>query len=177
MAEAAAKLEPPKEVKLKEVKDWTIAGKPLKRLDTLDKLTGKMTYGMDIKMPNMLVATIKDAPVRGATVKSFDAAKVTGMAGVKKVVAVGDSAVAVVADTFWHAKQAMDALPIVYNETPNSKVSSATIAADAQGRPRCRDTPSWATRPATPSRRSQARPASTRPTTATPTRTTPPWSR
>src|SRR5438552_727720 len=128
VAEAAAKLEPPKDIKLKEVKDWTVAGKPLKRLDTLDKLTGKMTYGMDIKMPNMLVATIKDAPVRGATVKSFDAAKVASMAGVKKVVAVGDSAVAVVADTFWNAKQAMDALPIVYNDTPNAKVSSATIA-------------------------------------------------
>src|SRR5882724_1074553 len=71
VAEAAAKIEPPKDVKLKDVKDWTIAGKPLKRLDTLNKLTGKMTYGMDIKMPNMLVATIKDAPVRGATVKSF----------------------------------------------------------------------------------------------------------
>src|SRR6185295_12994989 len=125
VAEAAAKLEPPKEVKLKDMKDWTIAGKGLKRLD---KLTGKMTYGIDIKMPNMLVATIKDAPVRGAKVKSFDAAKVMGMAGVKKVVAVGDSAVAVVADTFWNAKQAMDALPIVYNDTPNSKVSSATIA-------------------------------------------------
>src|SRR5712672_526581 len=128
VAEAAAKLEPPKDVKLKDVKDWTVAGKPLKRLDTLNKLTGKMTYGLDIKMPNMLVATIKDAPVRGATVKSFDAAKVAGMAGVKKVVAVGDSAVAIVADTFWHAKQAIDALPIVYNETPNTKVSSATIA-------------------------------------------------
>ncbi len=128
VAEAAAKLDPPKEVKLKDVKDWTIAGKPVKRLDTLDKLTGKMTYGMDIKMPNMLVATIKDAPVRGAKVKSFDAAKVQNMAGVKKVVAVGDSAVAVIADTFWHAKQAMDALPIAYEDTPNTKVSSATIA-------------------------------------------------
>jgi isoquinoline 1-oxidoreductase subunit beta len=128
VAEAAAKLEPPKDIKLKDVKDWTIAGKPLKRLDTLDKLTGKMTYGLDIKMPNMLVATIKDAPVRGATVKSFDAARAQGMPGVKKVVAVGDSAVAVIADTFWHAKQAMDAVSIVYNDTPNSKVSSATIA-------------------------------------------------
>src|SRR5882762_747516 len=128
VAEAAAKLEPPKEVKLKEVKDWTVAGKPLKRLDTLDKLTGKMTYGIDIKMPNMLVATIKDAPVRGAKVKSFDAAKIQGMAGVKKVVAVGDSAVAVIADTFWHAKTAMDALPIVYDETPNSKISTASFA-------------------------------------------------
>src|SRR5438309_1626044 len=75
VAEAAAKLEPPKDIKLKEVKDWTVAGKPLKRLDTPDKLTGKMTYGLDLKMPNMLIATIKDAPVRGATVKSFDAAK------------------------------------------------------------------------------------------------------
>jgi isoquinoline 1-oxidoreductase beta subunit len=128
VADAAGKLEPPKDVKLKDVKDWTIAGKPLKRVDTLDKLTGKMTYGLDIKMPNMVVATIKDAPVRGAKVNSFDAAKVQGMKGVKKVVAVGDSAVAVIADTFWHAKQAMDSLPISYEDTPNSKVSSATIA-------------------------------------------------
>jgi isoquinoline 1-oxidoreductase beta subunit len=128
VADAAAKIEPPKDVKLKDVKDWTIAGKPLKRLDTLDKLTGKMTYGIDIKMPNMVVATIRDAPVRGNKVKSFDAAKVEKMAGVKKVVPVGDTAVAVVADTFWHAKTAMDALPIVWEETPNNKVSSATIA-------------------------------------------------
>ena len=129
VAEAAAKLEPPKDVKLKDVKDWTIAGKGLKRLDTRDKLTGKMTYGMDIKMPNMLVATIKDTPVRGAKVKSFDAAKVMSMAGVKKVVPVGDGAVAVIADTFWHAKKAMDALPITYEETPNSKISTASFAA------------------------------------------------
>src|SRR5258705_1267805 len=126
VAEAAAKLEPPKDVKLKEVKDWTVAGKPLKRLDTLNKLTGKMTYGMDIKMPNMLVATIKDAPVLGATVKSFDAAKVAGMAGVKKVVAVGDSAVAVVPHTFLEAQPAMDAPPIVFHENPNTKSSNAT---------------------------------------------------
>jgi isoquinoline 1-oxidoreductase beta subunit len=128
VAEAAAKLEPPKDVALKDAKDWTIAGKPLKRLDTPDKLTGKMTYGIDIKMRNMLIATIKDAPVPGAAVKSFDAAKVQGMKGVKKVVQVGDSAVAVIADSFWHAKLAMDALPIVWEETANSKVSSASIA-------------------------------------------------
>src|SRR5262245_33466223 len=95
VAEAAAKLEPPKDVKLKDVKDWTIAGKPVKRLDTLDKLTGKTTYGIDIKMPNMLIATVRDAPVRGAKVKSFDAARVQNMPGVRKVVPVGDSAVAV----------------------------------------------------------------------------------
>ena len=128
VAEAAAKLEPPKDVKLKDVKDWKIAGKGLKRLDTYDKLTGKQVYGIDIKMPNMLIATITDCPVNGGTVKSFDAAKVAGIAGVKKVVQVGDSGVAVIADTFWHARTALMALPIIWDEGENARASSATIA-------------------------------------------------
>lgn len=128
VAEAAAKLEPPADVKLKDPKDWTIAGKGLKRLDTSDKTTGKMVYGIDVKLPGMLNAAIKDCPVFGGKVKSFDEAKVAGMKGVKKVVQVGDSAVAVVADTWWHAKTALDALPIVWDEGPNAKVSSETIA-------------------------------------------------
>ena len=128
VAEAAAKLEPPTEIKLKDPKDWKIAGKPLKRLDTADKITGKMMYGIDVKLPGMLNAAIKDCPVFGGKVKSFDAAKVAGMKGVKKVVQVGDTAVAVVADTWWQAKTALDALPIVWDEGPNAKVSSATIA-------------------------------------------------
>ena len=128
VAEAAAKLEPPKDVKLKDPKDWKIAGKPLKRLDTADKLTGKQVYGVDLKLPGMLTAAIKDCPVHGGKVKSFDAAKVAGMPGVKKVVQVGDTGVAVVADTWWQAKTALDALPIVWDEGENAKVSSATIA-------------------------------------------------
>ena len=128
VAEAAAKIEPPKGIKLKDVKDWKVAGKGVKRLDTYDKLIGKMTYGIDLKMPGMLIATIKDSPVPGGKVKSFDAAKVASMAGVKKVVPVGDSGVAVVADTYWHARKAMDALPIVWDPGENAKVSSATIA-------------------------------------------------
>ena len=128
VAEAAAKLEPPKDVKLKDPKDWKIAGKSVKRLDTADKVTGKQVYGFDLKLPGMLTATIKDCPVTGGKVKSFDAAKVTGMKGVKKVVQVGDTAVAVVADTFWQAKTALDALPIVWDEGENKKVSSETIA-------------------------------------------------
>jgi isoquinoline 1-oxidoreductase beta subunit len=128
VAEAAAKLEPPTEIKLKDPKDWKIAGKPLKRLDTADKITGKMMYGIDVKLPGMLNAAIKDCPVFGGKVKSFDPAKVAGMKGVKKVVQVGDTAVAVVADTWWQAKTALDALPIVWDEGPNAKVSSATIA-------------------------------------------------
>jgi isoquinoline 1-oxidoreductase beta subunit len=129
VAEAAAKLEPPKDIKLKDVKDWKIAGKPVKRLDTLDKLTGKQVYGVDFKMPGMLIATIRDTPVNGGKVKSFDAAKVSGMPGVKKVVQVGDSGVAVIADTFWHAKTAIAALPIEWDSGENAKASSATIAA------------------------------------------------
>ncbi|MGY4568842.1 isoquinoline 1-oxidoreductase beta subunit [Bradyrhizobium sp. USDA 3256] len=128
VAEAAAKLEPPADVKLKDPKDWTIAGKGLKRLDTVDKTTGKMVYGIDVKLPGMLNAAIKDCPVFGGKVKSFDEAKIAGMKGVKKVVQVGDTAVAVVADTWWHAKTALDALPIVWDEGPNAKVSSETIA-------------------------------------------------
>ena len=128
VALAAAKIEPPKDIKLKDPKDWKIAGKPLKRLDTLDKLTGKQVYGADLKLPGMLNAAIKESPVQGGKIKSFDAAKVANMAGVKKVVQVGDSGVAVVADTWWHAKNALDALPIVWEEGPNNKVSSASIA-------------------------------------------------
>jgi isoquinoline 1-oxidoreductase subunit beta len=128
VAEAAAKLEPPKEVKLKDPKDWKIAGKPLKRLDTADKVTGQTVYSIDVKQPGMLNAAIKESPVFGGKVKSFDADKVAGMKGVKKVVQVGDSAVAVVADTWWQAKTALAALPIVWDEGPNAEVSSASIA-------------------------------------------------
>src|SRR5947209_8635654 len=128
VAEAAAKLEPPKDVALKDPKAWTIAGQPLKRLDTVDKVTGKMMYGADVKLPNMLSAAIKDCPVFGGKLASFDDSKIKGMKGVKHVLKVGDTAVAVVADTWWQAKVALDALPIKWHEGPNAKVSSATIA-------------------------------------------------
>jgi len=128
VADAAAKVEPPKDIKLKDVKDWKIAGKGVKRLDTYNKLIGKQTYGIDIKMPGMLIATIKACPVNGGKLKSFDAAKVTGMPGVKKVVSVDGNAVAVVADTFWHAKTAVDNLPIEWDLGDDAKQSSATIA-------------------------------------------------
>jgi isoquinoline 1-oxidoreductase subunit beta len=128
VAEAAARLEPPADVKLKDPKDWKIAGKALKRLDTVDKTTGAMVYGIDVKLPGMLNAAIKDCPVFGGKLKSYDEAKIANMKGVKKVVRVGDSAVAVVADTWWHAKTALEALPIVWDEGDNAKVSSETIA-------------------------------------------------
>ncbi len=127
VAEAAAKLQPPRDVTLKDPKDWTIAGKSLKRLDTVDKTTGKMVYGIDVKLPGMLNAAIKACPVFGGKLKSFDEASIAGAKGVKKVVKVGDYAVAVVADTWWHAKSALDALKVVWDEGDNATVTSESI--------------------------------------------------
>jgi isoquinoline 1-oxidoreductase beta subunit len=131
VATAATKVEPPdpKSLTLKDPKVWKIAGKPMKRLDTLDKLTGKQKYSADTQLPGMLNAAIKACPVRGGKIVSFDAAKVKDMKGVKNVVQVGDNAVAVVADTWWHAKTALDALPVTWDEGEGAKVSSATIEA------------------------------------------------
>ena len=128
VAAEAAKLPVPTEIKLKDPKDWKVIGQPKNRLDTYqDKVTGKQVYGIDLQFPGMLVANIRECPVFGGKVKSFDASKATAMKGVKKVLQVGDSAVAVVADTFWVAKNAMDVVDIVWDEGPNAKVSSATI--------------------------------------------------
>jgi isoquinoline 1-oxidoreductase beta subunit len=131
VAAAASKVAPPdqKAIKLKDPKTWTIAGKPLKRLDTADKLNGSKVYAIDVKLPGMLCAAVKDCPVYGGKLVSFDDAKVKGMSGVKKVVRVNDSTVAVVADTWWRAKTALEALPIVWDEGKNGNVSSTTIAA------------------------------------------------
>jgi isoquinoline 1-oxidoreductase beta subunit len=130
LAAAAAKLEPPdpKAIKLKDPKDWKIAGKPVKRIDTADKLDGSKIYAIDIQLPSMLCAAIKDSPVFGGKVASYDEAKIASRPGVHKVVKVKDTAVAVVADTWWRAKTALDALPIVWDEGPNASVSSASIA-------------------------------------------------
>jgi isoquinoline 1-oxidoreductase beta subunit len=128
VAAAAAKLPPPADVALKDPKDWKLIGKPVQRLDTINKLTGAQVYGADLRLPGMLNAAIKDCPVFGGKVKRFEAAAVRGMPGVRHVVQVGDSAVAVVAETWWEAKTALDALPIVWDEGPNARVSSATIA-------------------------------------------------
>ncbi len=128
VAEAAAKLEAPKDVPLKDPKTWTIAGKPLKRLDTMPKITGQPIFGIDTRQPGMVYAAINACPVFGGKVASYDAAKVTDMPGVKKVVKVGDNAIAVVADSWWRAKKALEAMPISWDNGDNAKVSSASIA-------------------------------------------------
>ena len=130
VAAAAAKLPAPdaKSLKLKNMRDWKIAGKALKRVDTAPKLDGSMVYAIDVKLPGLLNAAIKDCPVFGGKLASFDGAKALTMSGVRSVIRVDASAVAVVADTWWHAKRALDEVKIVWDEGPNANESSATIA-------------------------------------------------
>ena len=130
VATAAAQLTPPdpKSIALKDPKSWKIAGKPMRRLDTANKLDGSKVFAIDVRLPDMLCAAIKACPVYGGKVASYDESKIAGRPGVKRVVKVKDSAVAVVADTWWRARAALEALPIVWDEGPNATRSSATIA-------------------------------------------------
>ncbi len=128
VADAAGKLEVPTNIALRDPKTWTIAGQPLKRLDTADKIVGKTIFGIDTRQPNMLYAAISACPVFGGKLQSVDEAHVADMPGVKKVVKVGDNAVAVVATSWWRAKKALESLPITWDNGENAKVSSASIA-------------------------------------------------
>ena len=131
VAGAAAKLPVPdfKSIALKNPRNWRLAGKPVARIDTLDKLDGSKVFGADVKLPGMLSAAIMDCPVFGGKLVSFDDSRVKTMRGIKGVVRVGTTAVAVVADNWWRAKNALAALPIVWDEGGNGNVSSDTIAA------------------------------------------------
>ncbi len=128
MAPAAAKLPVPTDITLKDPKTWKVAGKPVKRLDTRDKTNGAQIYGMDLTLPGMLNAAIRDCPYYGGKVKSFDAQAAQGKPGVKKVMQLGDTAIVVVADTWWRAKTALDAVKIEWDAGPNAKQSSAAFA-------------------------------------------------
>ena len=131
VADDAARLTAPdaKLVVLKLPSQWRIAGKSMRRLDTADKVDGRKVFSVDLKLPGMLNAAIKQSPVFGGKLVSFDEGKIARMRGFKGVVKVGDSAVAVVADTWWRAKTALDALPIVWDDGVNAAASSATIDA------------------------------------------------
>ena len=131
VAAAAAKLAPPdaKTLKLKDPKNWKIAGKPMKRLDTAPKVNGSKIYAIDLKLPGMLNAAVKQCEVFGGKLVSFDESKIAKLPGVRRAVKVDDQTVAVVADTWWHAKKGLDALPIVWDEGQHGNVTSASIAA------------------------------------------------
>lgn len=131
VAAAAAKVTPPdpKSITLKDPRSWKVAGHPVKRLDTAPKLDGSKKYAIDVQLPGMLNAAVMQCPVYGGKLKSVDEAKIANRPGVKKVVRIKDNAVAVVADTYYHAKSALAALPIEWDVGQNGSVNDTSIAA------------------------------------------------
>ena len=128
LAEAAAKLPVPKDVVLKDPKDFRIVGKPVHRLDTPSKVNGTAEYGIDVKLPGMVFASLEQCPVIGGKVKSFNAAKAQAMPGVIDVVEISDG-VAVVASSYWQARKAREVLSIQWDEGPGAKLDTASMMA------------------------------------------------
>jgi isoquinoline 1-oxidoreductase beta subunit len=126
VAAAAAAVRPPALVKLKEPQDWKLIGTPQKRLDVLDKITGQPIYGIDVRLPDMLYAAILQCPVFKGTLRSVDDSKLAGLKGVRRLVRLTD-AVAVVAESWWQAKQALAALSVTWDTAGHERVSSRTI--------------------------------------------------
>ena len=126
VAEAAGKLTPPANVKLKDPSEFKVIGKPTKRLDTPDKVCGKAMFGIDARRPGMLHAAVLRCPIFGGKVASFDASKAKALPGVKDVIQIS-SGVAVVADNTWTAFQGKKALNVTWDEGPNVGVSSGSI--------------------------------------------------
>jgi isoquinoline 1-oxidoreductase beta subunit len=129
VAELASTLTPPdpKSITLKDPRNWKVAGQPYARIDTANKVNGTKVYGTDLQLPGMLCASIKSCPVFGGKLVSYDESKIMGMRGVKGVVKVNDSTVAVVADTWWRANKALGSLPIVWDEGKGANVSQDDI--------------------------------------------------
>jgi isoquinoline 1-oxidoreductase subunit beta len=126
VAAAASKLEAPKDPKLKDPKQWKLIGTSPARFDIPDKTTGKQIYAADVRLPGLVFASIAQCPVFGGKLKSYDESKIKSMRGVKKIVR-GDDWVAVVADNWWRANQALKQLPIEWDAGENGKVSSESI--------------------------------------------------
>ena len=137
VAEAAEKLTPPKSVKLKEAKDYKLLGKPMRRIDSPEKVSGKAQFGMDVQFPGLRTAVVARGPAFGARVKSFDATAAKAISGVEQVVQV-PSGVAVVAKHYWAAKTGRDALKIEWDLGPGGAIDSTKMEADyralAQGK-------------------------------------------
>ena len=128
VAAAAATMSPPAQVKLKDPKDWKLIGTRQRRLEVADKVTGKPIYGIDVRLPDMLYATILQCPVFAGTLRSVDETKLAGMRGIRRVIRLPD-AVAVVADSWWYASKAAAALHVSWDVGDKADVSSATIHA------------------------------------------------
>jgi isoquinoline 1-oxidoreductase beta subunit len=126
LADAASRLPVPKDVALKDPKDFKVIGKPTKRLDTPRKVNGTAEFGIDVKLPGMVYASLEQCPVIGGKVVSFDASKAKAMPGVIDVVQIGDG-VAVVADSYWRARKAREALTVTWDEGPVARIDNASM--------------------------------------------------
>jgi isoquinoline 1-oxidoreductase subunit beta len=126
LIDRARALTPPKDPPLKDIKDFKLIGNPLKRLDTPEKVNGKVVYGIDVMPPGVKFATVAACPVFGGTVGQVDDARAKSLPGVRQVIVLKD-AVAVVGDHMWAAKQGLGALDIAWNEGPNAAISSADV--------------------------------------------------
>ena len=126
VAAEAADMAPPAQIRLKDPKDWKLIGTRQRRLDVPDKVTGKPIYAIDVHLPGMLYAAIVQCPVFKGTLRSVDEAELAGMKGIRRVVKLPD-AVAVVADSWWRAKKAAEALSVTWDFAGHADVSSDTI--------------------------------------------------
>jgi isoquinoline 1-oxidoreductase beta subunit len=126
LAAKAATVPVPDKIALKDPKDFTLIGTPAKRPDTPSKVNGTAQYGIDVRLPGMLIATVAASPVLGGKVAGLDDEKAKAVPGVRQIVQL-DDAVAVVADHMWAAKQGSAALDIRWEDGPNAKVSTADV--------------------------------------------------
>ncbi|MEA2796366.1 MAG: isoquinoline 1-oxidoreductase subunit beta, partial [Bradyrhizobium sp.] len=129
LATAAGSQTPPKDVALKDPKDFVLIGQRLKRFDTPDKVNGKAVYGIDAIVPGMKFATLAACPVFGGKVGKVDDSAAKKIPGVQKIVVL-DDLVAVVGDHMWAAKKGLDALVVDWDEGPNARLSSKDIWQD-----------------------------------------------
>src|ERR1700731_2214851 len=129
LANAAAQLTPPSEVKLKDAKSFTLIGKPTRRLDTPSKTNGSAQFGLDVSLPGMLTAVVARPPVFGGKVSKFDASEALKVPGVKAVKEV-PSGVAVIAERFWPAKIGRDKLTVDWDLGPNAALSTEQMLHD-----------------------------------------------
>jgi isoquinoline 1-oxidoreductase beta subunit len=132
LAEAAAKMEPPKDVPLKDPKTWTIVGKPLPRVDIPDIVTGRIRYGIDAQVPGMLHAAVAACPVFNGKVRTMDASKVQNRRGIVKVLNLGEF-VAVVADNYWRAKEALREVAVDWDVGQHGQLTTAAIMEHFKG--------------------------------------------
>jgi isoquinoline 1-oxidoreductase beta subunit len=128
LAAAAAQLPPPASVPLKDPATWKVIGKPTRRLDTPEKITGRARFGIDVSFPGLLTAVVAHAPTFGGKVKRFDAGAAKGVPGVRAVLEV-PSGVAVVGDHFWAAKRGRDALAVEWDLGPRAGIDTKDLRA------------------------------------------------